>query len=204
MLASIMLLSGLFLLIVGTAGILRAAFQVGNAWGFFSLLGLPMVLFSLLYFLRVRFSLMVISLAIAAIGASIIGGADKSLGLRPLADSLGVSHYPLVNMLRYPDDVREYVPYANIESDNEAWPPQVQKETLDQKGISYFSIAPLDMGNYLGRYVIARTFSGEMVTGFIEKIEGNKVTLRAEELNSRASFTYNSELFETVKVAATP
>ena len=202
MLASIMLLLGVFLLIAGILGILKTAFQVSSAWGWFSFLGFPMVLFSLRYFYRVRFSLMVISLAIASIGVSLVGGADKSLQLRKAADSLGISQFPLVNMLRYPDEVKNNVPYSNIENDNQPWPVQVLQTPVEPTDVSYFSISSGDMGNYLGRRIIARTFSGEEVTGFIEKIEGNKVVLRTEKLNARTSFTYNSEFFETVKVAS--
>ncbi len=202
MLASVMLLLGIFLFVAGLLGILKAAFQVSSSWGYFSLLGIPMVLFSFRYFYRVKFSLMVISLAIASIGVSLIGGADKSLQLRLAADSLGIGQYPVVNMLRYPDEAREEVIYANIEEDNKPWPVQVQLAPVESEVVSYISIAPKDMGNYLGRHVIARTFSGEVVKGFIDKMTGNRVVLRLEKLNSRSSFTYNSELFERVEVAS--
>lgn len=201
MLATIMFFVGILMLIAASYGMLKTAFQASPVWGVLSFLVLPFILFALKYFARVRYCLMVLLLGFLCVVIALYGGADKTLRLRQMADLVGIGHYPLVNLLRYSSDKVVSDSYSNIEHSDDVWPVVVEQQSPQVEARTYRDILVGDLPKYIGSYVRLTSFSGDKATGYINKVNGDSITLSVDQLNPKASFNYNMQLLESVEVA---
>ncbi len=207
MTVSIAFVIGVTLILAALILVLRLAFKTDFVWGLLGLLVVPLFVFMLVHPGKNKFNIALMLIGVMTSGLALWGGADRNLGLKAIAESLGVAELPGFDRLR-PPLAAEPVPAESIteEAEPEAAPKKETQKKAAPKPAKrkprFREASAGELKHLAGALFRGTTYDGRKIGGRIIEANEDEVTLSRAVPGGSASFTYRLDIFREFLVAS--